>query len=261
MNNSSTLYKNIEFTWLDDNIDYYVIISFATDDDYFIPDRTIVFQMEPHLLNSDKKWGSKCWGIWANPDPNKFLHVRKHPEYLNVAQWMFPEPEIINLVRKDKCIAIISEKTHDIGHQNRINFIRYIEELGHDFIDVYGTSNHHNFKNYKGTIDSKILQTEYKYVFSSENNYEEGYVTEKLWESFISCSLCFYHGAPDADKYIDPESYIPVNSADKEETLNIMLFAINNDLWSRQLCHIIKMKNKVVNEYGFLPIVHKLVNK
>jgi hypothetical protein len=259
MNNNNPIYKNLEFTWTDD-VDYFVIISFATDNDYYIPNRTIVFQMEPNLLNSNNLWGSKMWGKWANPDPNVFLHVRQHPQYLNVAQWMFPVPKNINMIRKNKIIAIISEKTHDIGHKNRINFIKYVESLGYDIIDVYGMQNYHNFKNYCGTIDSKILQQEYKYVFSSENNYEDGYITEKLWESFISCSLCFYHGSPDADRYIYKNSYIPIDSSNEEETLQIMLDAIRTDLWSKYLPHIIRMKDITINEYGFFPLVSSIIN-
>lgn len=260
MNDNNPIYKNLEFTWEDDDIDYYIIISFATND-FHVPERTIVFQMEPHMLDSDKLWGSKRWGVWANPDPNVYMHVRQHPKYLNVAQWMFMEPNTINTKRKDKVMAVISEKTHDVGHQNRINFIKYVEDHGYDFIDVYGTANHHGFKNYVGTLDSKILQTEYKYVFSSENNYEDGYITEKLWESFVTCSLCFYHGAPDSGKYIHPYAYVPIDSSDKEGTLQIMLDAIKNDLWSKRLHNIIKMKDKTVNEYGFFPLVYKLINK
>lgn len=260
MNNNNSVYKNLEFTWLDENIDFYVIISFATKE-FHVPERTIIFQMEPHMLNSDKLWGSKCWGVWANPDPNKYMHVRQHPKYLNVAQWMFPEPEAINMKRKDKIFAVISEKTHDIGHQNRIEFIRYVESLGYDIIDVYGTANHHGFRNYIGTLDSKILQQEYKYVFSCENNREDGYITEKLWESFISCSLCFYDGAPDANKYIYSEAYVLVDSANKEETLQLILDAINDDLWSKRLYYIIKMKDLTVEKYGFFPLVYNLINK
>lgn len=258
MNHNNPIYKNLEFTWNDD-VDYYVIISFSTHG-FHIPEKTIVFQMEPNMLGSDKLWGSKMWGIWANPDPAKYLHVRQHPKYLNVAQWQFPEPDNINMDRYDKCIAIISEKTHDIGHQNRINFIKYVEEQGINIIDIYGTANHHNFRNYKGTLDSKILQTKYKYTFSSENNYEDGYITEKLFESFISCSLCFYHGAPDSHKYIISDSYVPIDSSKKEETLQCMLNAIENNLWLKKISSIIKMKDKTINEYGFFPVVYKLIN-
>lgn len=261
MNNNNPIYKNLEFTWFSNDIDYYIIISFATDSDFFIPERTIIFQMEPHMLGSDCLWGSKCWREWANPDPTKYLHVRQHPKYLNVAQWMFPEPENINMIRQDRFIAVISEKTHDIGHQNRISLIKYIEQQGHDIIDVYGTANHHNFKSYKGMLDSKILQQEYKYVFSCENNREDGYITEKLFESFVSCSLCFYDGAPDTVKYIYPEAYVAIDASRHEETLSLMLDAIEEDLWSKRLPYIIKMKDLTVNKYGFFPLVHSIINK
>ncbi len=262
MNDDNPIYKNLEFVYDDVDIDYFVIISFANDDEYFIPEKTIIFQMEPYVYDLSKNWGTHSWDTkWANPDETKFLHIRRHPKYLNVAQWQFHIPKTINSVRRDKFIAIISAKIQDTGHRNRIDFIKYVEERGHDIIDVYGYQNYHNFKNYKGSITDKGIQSDYKYVFSVENNQEYGYITEKLWESFISCSLCFYQGAPDADNYIYPESFVAIDSTNKEETLSLMLDAIENNLWSKRFCHILNARNMTIEKYGFFPIVYDIINE
>lgn len=262
MNDNDPMYKNLEFTWTDDNIDYFVIISFALDHEYFIPERTIIFQMEPWVYDLSKNWGVHAWvEHWRNPDPKKFLHVRKHIDYLNAGQWMFSIPKEINLIRHNKLIAVISEKTHDTGHQNRINMIRYIEDNNHDIIDVYGTRNHHNFKSYKGTLDSKILQQEYKYVFTVENSNESNYATEKIWESFITTSLAFYDGCPNLSDYINPLAYVAIDTTKKEETLQIMLEAIQSNLWLTRLPYIKEAKELTINEYGFFPLVDSIINK
>lgn len=260
MNNNITTYKNLEF--IDEDPDYYVIISFALHYEHFVPEKSILFQMEPWVYDTTKNWGRRVWPKeWSDPDPNKFLYIKGSPNSLNVAQWMFSVPETINMDRKDKFIAIISEKIHDEGHINRVNFIKYVEEQGHDIIDVYGTANHHNFRNYKGKLDSKIKQQEYKYVFSVENNREYNYATEKIWESFISCSLCYYDGCPNLSDYVSQEAYVSINTTKKEETLQLMLNAIENNLWSKRLYQIIHAKDITITEYGFLPVIYKIINK
>lgn len=252
-------YKNLEFTWLDDNIDYYIIISFSTE--FHVPERSIIFQMEPWVYDPNKNWGIKCWPEqWRNPDKTKYLHIRKHDEYLNVGQWMFSAPKEINMKRKDKFIAIISEKLMDTGHINRVNFIRYVEKHNYDIIDIYGTNNHHNFRNYIGKVDNKILQEQYKYIFTVENNREFNYATEKIWESFIAYNLAFYDGCPNLTDYIDSEAYVAIDTTKKGETLQLMLDAIYTNLWSKRLDSIIKARDLTINKYGFFPIVYSIIN-
>ena len=40
----------------------------------------------------------------------------------------------------------------------------------------------------------------YKYYFMAENNFEPGFITEKLWEPIICECLVFNQGAPDVAK-------------------------------------------------------------
>lgn len=259
MNNGDPYYKNIEFTYSDISIDYYLIISYPLNDQY-IPECTIIFQMEPWVYDPNKNWGVKCWKEWANPDPAKFMHVRQHIKYLNPAQWMFKTPKTINIQRLDKILAIISGKLIDDGHINRVNFIKYVEDKGYDIIDVYGYQNYHNFRNYKGQLSDKSIQNNYKYVFSVENNRERNYATEKIWESFVSCSLCFYDGCPNLSEYINPKAFIAIDCTQLLETLQVMQDAISNDIWTDHLKYIIQAKEKTIKQYNALEIAYKIVN-
>ena len=66
-------WKNIEIT-SDDKADYYVIINYPlSNDEYYDPLRTIIFQMEPWVADPNKQWGVKTWGTWAKPDESKVL--------------------------------------------------------------------------------------------------------------------------------------------------------------------------------------------
>ena len=48
----SFTWKNLQMTWENENIDYYVIINRPQNDDFYDPSKTIVFQMEPYGLRN-----------------------------------------------------------------------------------------------------------------------------------------------------------------------------------------------------------------
>ena len=77
--------KQLQLTWTNDptKIDYYVIIN--STNEYYNLSKTIVFQMEPWVIDPSKNWGVKTWGQWAEPDPTTFLAVRgrKTPTHNN----------------------------------------------------------------------------------------------------------------------------------------------------------------------------------
>jgi hypothetical protein len=79
-------WDNIQITWEDTNIDFYVIINKPKPEDYFEPNKTIVYLMEPQCDNPNQNRGVKTWGEWFNPDPDKFLMVRTSKNYLNTTQ-------------------------------------------------------------------------------------------------------------------------------------------------------------------------------
>ena len=256
--NHSYTYKSFTLT-LNDKADYYVIIGYTNE--YFEEKKTIIFQMEPWVYDSNKLWGIKTWGKWTYPDINKFLHVRKHKEYLNPAQWFFKIPKHINMTdRKDKIIAILSCKRNDIGHINRINLIKYFEELELDVFDVYGYENYHNLKSYKGTINDKSIIQNYKYMLSSENNNEYNYATEKIWEPIVLHTLCFYDGCPNLSDYIDKRAYVPINAFKKDLSVKVIMGCINYNAWEKQVKYIIHEKEKITNHYNALEIIHNFIS-
>jgi hypothetical protein len=240
-----------------DEPDYYLIISYS--ENIIDKKKSIVFQMEPWVYDDSKEWGVKTWYNWANP--NGFLHVRKHLDYLNPAQWMFKVPVINFLNRSNKIIAIISSKAIDSGHINRINFIKYVESIGLDIIDVYGYKNYHNFKGYKGTIDNKLKIQEYMYILSVENNREYNYATEKIWEAFVTCTYPFYDGCPNLSDYIDNRSYTPIDCGNKKAALSTILDSMKNNTWLSNLDSLIESREKTIHKYSIMAILNNIVVK
>jgi len=267
-------WNNIQITWEDENIDYYVLINrpLYGIDEYYDPEKTLVFQMEPWVYNDSKPWGVKTWGEWATPDPVKFLHVNSHKNYLNNVEWHLDNPlaEIqkpITTTKMDKISAICSSKNYDEGQMLRNQFIGYIceqekEEKTQSIIDVYGKFNYHHFEFYKGSLqdDNKYNgMHQYKYHLACENNAEDGYATEKIWDAILCETLCFYWGCPNLEQTIDSDAFVRLDLNDKEGSLRTIQKAIEEDWWSQRINTIRKMKTKILEELAFFPNLQKIL--
>jgi GR25 family glycosyltransferase involved in LPS biosynthesis len=267
-------WKNYELVWTDvkEDIDYYVIINYPPEDEYYDPKRTIVFQMEPWVYDNSKLWGVKMWGKWANPDPKKFLEVRGcKTDHHNNVQWQIElTPNELNkpeLFEKDKgsiISSICSSKYFDEGHIARIDFLKFLEEKGDVLLDIYGQENKHGFKNYRKQLPVKNKSDgykSYKYYFIMENNFEPNYITEKLWEPILCESLAFYYGCPNVTDYINQDALVLLDVKDFEKSYQIIKRAIKEDLWSQRIDIIRQEKQKILNKMAFFPTIDNIICK
>jgi hypothetical protein len=266
-------WKNIELVWSNkrEEIDYYVIINYPGENEYFDPSKTIVFQMEPWIYDMNKPWGVKTWGEWAVPNPTKFLEVRgRKSNYCNLAQ-NYTELTLadlnnsVNFEKTNNSISsIMSNKYFDEGHILRIDLLKYLEQKGDLPIDIYGQTNDFNFINYKGQlphdVSSKGYKT-YKYYFMMENSFERNYITEKLWNPIFCECLCFYYGSPNVTDYVDSRAFVLLDVNDFEKSYQIIKKAIEEDLWSQRIDIIRKEKQRILNEMTFFPTIEKIINK
>ena len=264
------IWKNIEITYEDINIDYYVIINFYLGDNYYEPKKTIIFQMEPWVYDQNKNWGVKTWCEWAVPDENKFLSVngRKQNTHNN-AFWQLGlylnELVEFSYEKIDKISSICSSKCFEIGHIIRIYLLKYIESKNDLEIDIYNSDNIFNFKNYKGTAtpnkDKYKGIVNYKYYFMIENNFEENFITEKIWEPILCECLVFYYGCPNISKYINPLAYVELDINDFEKCYQTIKQALEEDRWSQRINIIRQEKQKILNELLFFPRIQKIIQE
>ena len=266
-------WKNIEITWDNENIDYYVIIN-RTNETCYDKSRTIVFQMEPWVYDDEKNWGVKTWGEWSKPDSSLFFHIHSHVNYLNNVQWLLKQPLSVvskdftekNINKFDKILTCVcSEKNNDVGHQLRNNFIHYMEKNrdAHSIVlQVFGKSNFYNFTSYIGKLlddDKYHSLIQYKYHISCENNSEHNYASEKIWEPILCECLCFYHGCPNLEDYIDSNAFVRIDLNDFESSLQIVKRAIEEDWWSQRLPFIRAEKQKILTKLGFFPTLKNII--
>jgi GR25 family glycosyltransferase involved in LPS biosynthesis len=270
---SGYTWKNIEITWDDCNIDYWVIINKPCDNSYYDPKRTIVFQMEPWINNESHLWGVKTWDEWAQPDENKFLAVRgRKTKCHNNAFWQLELNlnELIDLKyenenKMDAVSSICSSKYYDEGHIARIDFLKFLETKGGIPLDIFNQDNQHNFKTYRGPLTPYVDKSKgiapYKYYFMVENNYEENFITEKIWEPILCETLVFYYGCPNVCDYINPEAFVQLDMNDFEKSYQIIKQAIEEDWWSKRIEAIRREKKKILDELAFFPVIENIILK
>jgi GR25 family glycosyltransferase involved in LPS biosynthesis len=269
MSKGNYIWNNIQITWEDTDIDFYVIINYPGYNEYYDPKRTIIFQMEPWGYD-DNSFGVKSWGIWSNPDENVFLQVRNHIKYLNNAEWhlsmsyteLMRNPIIKNDAISTIISSVCSSKYIDKGHIKRIDFMKYIENKADPDVQlhIYGRDNIHQFNSYNGQINEKedgIVP--YRYYFMCENNSEYNYATEKLWDALLSETLIFYWGCPNVSDYINPLAFVELDMDDFDKSFHIIKEALQNNLWEQRLPIIREEKQKVLNYYNFFPTLERIL--
>lgn len=90
---------------------------------------------------------------------------------------------------------------------------------------------HKKNKVYKGEIDLKReVLTNYKFSFVIENSYDQkGYVTEKIFDSFVCFSIPIYKGAPNIKELIPSDTFILLDDFKNIESLNDYLNSMSKE--------------------------------
>ena len=128
-----------------------------------------------------------------------------------------------NQIRKKFCAAVISNNFSTDGFR-----LKFINELSkYKKVDMGGKYEN----NIGGQINSKFeFFSSYKFSIAMENSEGDGYISEKIIDSFISGTIPIYYGDYMIDEYINPKSYILIrNEKDIKEKINYIKEIDNND--------------------------------
>jgi len=83
----------------------------------------------------------------------------------------------------------------------------------------------------------------YKFIVCFENSKTPGYITEKIFNVFLSKSVPIYDGAPDIESFINPKSFIQFNEKCLQK---IRIINASKELYER----IIKEPKLLQNPYN-----------
>ena len=105
-----------------------------------------------------------------------------------------------NPIRKKFCAAVISNTL--ITDYFRINFINELNK--YKIVDMGG-----KYNNNVGIIKNKIdFLSSYKFSIAMENTEGDGYISEKILDSFLSGTIPIYYGSYMLDEFINPKAFI-----------------------------------------------------
>ena len=108
---------------------------------------------------------------------------------------------VISPKRSKFCAALITNNYSTDGF--RINFINELNKYKQ--IDMGGQYN--NNLN-KSVINKNEFLSSYKFSIAMENSEGDGYISEKIVDSFISGTIPIYYGDYMIDEFINPKSFI-----------------------------------------------------
>ena len=140
-----------------------------------------------------------------------FDRYLKFPDFI----WVLKKVNKFNLqkIRKDSlkknnkkfCAAVISNNISTGFFR-----IKFYKELNkYKKIDMGGKA----FNNVGGRVIDKIkFLSSYKFSFSLENSEGDGYISEKIIDSFLAGTIPIYYGNYMVDEYINPKTFILIRS-------------------------------------------------
>ena len=124
-------------------------------------------------------------------------------------------------IRKKFCAAVISNCESAIF---RLNFIDKLNE--YKKVDMGGKCKN----NINGKIKDKIeFLSHYKFSIAMENSDGDGYLTEKIVDSFLAGAIPIYYGDYLLDEFINPKSYILIKGEKDIEKKIEYIKKIDND--------------------------------
>jgi len=206
--------------------------------------KLILFAWEPPVvipMNHDKKYLNLFYKVYTfnddlidNKKYFKFHYPRAIPMIENLPS--FEEKKLLCLISADKFFPHKNEL-----YSERKKAIQYFEEYAEDEFDLYGIGwNKNEFKSYKGSIKDKApIMKNYKFSICYENTKNiNGYVTEKIFDSFQAGCIPIYLGAENITNYIPQNCFIDKKKFKSYNELYVFLKTMPKDQYLTYLKNI-----------------------
>ena len=141
-------------------------------------------------------------------------HISYLDRYFRYPSFIYKNIKVIKKMRKKVldnplrtkfCAAVISN--FKSSNKFRIKFINKLNK--YKKVDMGGSF----MNNVGGPVEDKIkFFSSYKFSIAMENSEGDGYISEKIVDSFISGTIPIYYGDYNLDEYINPKSYILIKN-------------------------------------------------
>ena len=138
-------------------------------------------------------------------------------------------------------------------HRRRYEFVMELKERMPE-MELFG-------RGIRPIADKADALDPYKYHLAIENFFGPHHWTEKLADPFLGACMPVYYGCPNAEDYFPAESFLRVNLDDVGHAVEIIQRAIRDRLYEQNLSAILESRRRVVEEYGPVPQIAKIVNE
>jgi hypothetical protein len=192
---------------------------------------------------------------------NWYVHYKNYREYDNNSIDIFIYNHISSLYKKTDKIVGIPTVYMRINYYNSIkNYYEKLQQLSCSFrtkkfcllinksslnnninkfidmIKIYGDLDHISMYNEKisniscyNSIELLEIFNLYKFIVCFENSYNDGYITEKIFNCFLAKTIPIYSGSPIVDKFLNTDSFINIPE-DQIDTFDMSIIdSLNND--------------------------------
>lgn len=229
------------------------------------PENTLVLLTEPSSTKTygrtylrQYRWILSTQEIWATGAHSGRI-VEQPALY-----WFYadssPRGDYDTLVRQiplDKTLDLStvcsSKRQGNTLHRTRYDFTQALKSRL-PFMDIYGHG-------VRPVTDKADALDPYRYHLAIENFLGTHHWTEKLADPFLGACMPVYYGCPNAEAYFPPESFIRIDLADLDASADIIQRAIRDKLWEKNLPAILESRRRVLEEYGTIATIARLVNQ
>ena len=148
----------------------------------------------------------------------------------------------LNVPFSEKKFVLVTSR--NALNPNKLSIFQLLKSIGEvDFITEYKELEKESCYH-----TEKLLHvfSQYKFIVSFENSHSLGYITEKIFNALLAQTIPIYDGAPDIDKFIKKQRFIP---CDKNIVNKIKLLKDNEKVYN----HIISSE-AICEEYKDIKI-------
>jgi len=202
--------------------------------------------------------------------PEYFIHGRQNLHFIrsffypNFHHWATTEvlDSLKNKKRKKLIFALTSGLSGIPGNDLRKQFISRLSEANNQF-DFYGRFSRDAFslKNYRGLCSLKYrLLATYKYNLILENSpWEEGYITEKIFDALICGCMPIFHGTNKIFDLLPAKWFYYLPSLDDDEVEKLNLF-LETDAYLEIANNRVQIAHFIDQKFGFYSMIEKYIN-
>ena len=233
------LSKNFLFNWLSKHLSDKFIIQLDTQNpDYLLYNCYHDHDIDPKY-NNTIKIAIYTENIMVDINHADYIignyHINYLDRYFKYSIFLWQNFSDINKIREEVlnhpirnkfCAAVISNCFKVYGF--RLKFIELLSK--YKKVDMGGKCNNNINRTVNRTAKYKIdFLSNYKFSFAMENSDGDGYISEKIVDSFRAGTIPIYYGDYMIDEFINPKTYILIKGEKDIEKKIDLIKKIDND--------------------------------